>query len=89
MHLHLVHTKNDIDPLIFQDNKSGVKHLPSKLEWDFMGHLISNHSASESANRIRHLGSIESNAGLLSTGQAQEIMQSSRIKQNNDQVLIQ
>jgi hypothetical protein len=23
MHLHLVHTENDIDPLTFQDNKSG------------------------------------------------------------------
>jgi hypothetical protein len=54
-----------------------------------MEHLISNHSASRSANRIRHLGSIESNAGLLSIGQAQEIMRSSRIKQNNDRVLIQ
>jgi hypothetical protein len=54
-----------------------------------MGHLISNHSAPGSANRIRHLGSIESNAGLLSTGQAQEIMRSSIIKQNNDWVLVQ
>jgi hypothetical protein len=41
-----------------------------------MGHLISNHSASGSANRIRHLGSIE-------------IMRSSRIKQNTDRMLIQ
>jgi hypothetical protein len=32
MHLHPVHTKNDIDPLIFQDNKSGMKHSPNKLE---------------------------------------------------------
>jgi hypothetical protein len=54
-----------------------------------MCHLIRNHSASGSANRIRHLGSIESNTGLLSTGQAQEIMRSSRIKQNNDRVLVQ
>jgi hypothetical protein len=54
-----------------------------------MGHLISIHLTSGSANRIRHLGSRESNAGLLSTGQAQEIMQSSRIKQNNDRVLVQ
>jgi hypothetical protein len=23
MHLHLVHTKNDIDPLAFQDDKGG------------------------------------------------------------------
>jgi hypothetical protein len=87
--LHPVHTKNDIDPLIFQDNKSGVKHLPSKLEWDFTGHLISNDLASGCADRIRHLGSTESNADLLSIGQAQEIMQSSRIKQNNDRVLVQ
>jgi hypothetical protein len=42
-----------------------------------------------SANRIRHLGSIESNVGLLSTGQAQEIMRSFRIKQNNDRLLVQ
>jgi hypothetical protein len=65
------------------------KNPPSKFKWDFSGHLICNHSASGSANRIRHLGSIESNASLLSTGQAQEIMQSSRIKQNNDRVLVQ
>jgi hypothetical protein len=63
--------------------------LPSKLKWDFMGHLISNHSTSRSANRIRHLGSIESNIGILSTGQAQEIMRSTIIKQNNDRVLVQ
>jgi hypothetical protein len=80
MHLHPVHTKNDIDPLIFQDNKSGVNHLPSKLEWDFIGHLISKHSASESADRIKHFCSTETNINLLSTGQAQEIMQSSRIQ---------
>jgi hypothetical protein len=89
MHLHTVHTKNDIDPLIFQDNKSGMKHSPSKLEWDFTGHLISNHSASGSADRRRHLGSTESKAGLLTTGQAKEIMRSSKIKQNNDRVLLQ
>jgi hypothetical protein len=68
MHLHPVHTKNDIDPLAFQDDKGGRKRLPDKLKWDFLGNLISNHSASESANRIRHLGSIESNVGLLSIG---------------------
>jgi hypothetical protein len=89
MHFCLVHIKNGIHPLIFQDNKSGVKHLPSKLEWDFTGHLISNHLASSCADRIKHLGSTESNTDLLSTVKAQEIMQSSRIKQNNDRVLAQ
>jgi hypothetical protein len=74
MHLHPVHIKNDIDPLTFQDNKGGRKHSPNRLKWDFTGHLISNHSASGSANRIRHLGSIESNTSLLSTDQAQKIM---------------
>jgi hypothetical protein len=69
---------------------AGSSILPSHfVPWDFMGHLISNHSTCESANRIRHLGSIDSNAGLLSIGQAQEIMRSSRIKQNNDRVLVQ
>jgi hypothetical protein len=68
MHLHLVHTENDIDPLAFEDNKSGQKHSPDKLMWDFMDHLISNHSASGSADRVRNLGSTESKAGLLSTG---------------------
>jgi hypothetical protein len=64
MHLHLVHTKNGIDPLIFQDNKSCVKHLPSKLEWDFTGHLISNYSTSGSVDRIRYFGSTESNVAF-------------------------
>jgi hypothetical protein len=68
MHLHLVHTKNDIDPLPFQDNKSSQKHSSGKLKWDFMGHLISNHLASGSADRVRHLDSTESKPGLLSTG---------------------
>jgi CRISPR/Cas system-associated protein Csm6 len=68
MHLHLVHTKNDIDLVALQDNKSGRKHSPGKLKWDFMGHLISNHSASESADRVRLLGSTESKPDLLSTG---------------------
>jgi hypothetical protein len=68
MHLHLVHTKIDINPLPFQDNKSGKKHSPNKLKWDFMGHLISNHSASESADRVRHLDNTESNPSLLSIG---------------------
>jgi hypothetical protein len=66
--------------MAFQDDKGGWKHSLSKLKRDFTGHLISNHSGSGSANRIRHLGSIESNADLLSTGRAQEIMQSYRIK---------
>jgi hypothetical protein len=55
MHLHLVRTKNDIDFLTFQDDKSGRKHSLGKLKWDFMAHLISNHSASGSADRIRYL----------------------------------
>jgi hypothetical protein len=53
MHLHPVHTKNNIDSLTFQDDKSGWKHSSSKLEWDFMDHLVGNHSASRSANKIR------------------------------------
>jgi hypothetical protein len=68
MHLHPVHTKNDIDSLTFQDDKSSQKHSPDKLKWDFMSHLISNHSVSESADRIRHLGSTESKPSLLGTG---------------------
>jgi hypothetical protein len=57
MYLHPIHTKNDIDPLPFQYNTSGQKHLLDKLKWDFMGHLISNHSTSRSDDRVRHLGS--------------------------------
>jgi hypothetical protein len=68
MHLHPIHIENNIDPLEFQDNKSGQKHSLRKLKWDFMGHLISNHSASGSADRVRHLGSTESKPDLLSTG---------------------
>jgi hypothetical protein len=68
MHLHLVHTENGIDPLALQDNKSGREHSPGKLKWDFTGHLSSNHSASGSADRVRHLGSTESKPDLLSTG---------------------
>jgi CRISPR/Cas system-associated protein Csm6 len=68
MHFHPVYTKNDIDPLTFQDDKSGRKHSPGKLKWDFTSHLISNHSASVSADRIRHLDSTESKLGLLSIG---------------------
>jgi hypothetical protein len=68
MHLHLVHTKNDIDSLTFQDDKSGRKYSPGKIKWDFTGYLISNHSASGGADRIRHLGSTKSKPDLLSTG---------------------
>jgi hypothetical protein len=67
MHLHLAHTKNDIDFLTFQDDKSDRKHSTDKLKWDFTGHLVGNHSASGSADRIRHLGSTESEPSLLST----------------------
>jgi hypothetical protein len=67
VHLHLVHTKNGVDSLAFQDNKTGRKDTPNKLEWNFIDHLISNHSTSRSANRIRHLCSTESKLTLLST----------------------
>jgi hypothetical protein len=67
MHLHPVHTKNDIDPLAFQDDKSSQKHSPGKLKWDFTGHLISNHSTSRSVDRVRHLGSTENKPDLLGT----------------------
>jgi hypothetical protein len=67
VHLHPFHTKNGIDSLAFQDNKTGQKHSPDKLEWDFMDHLIGNHSASGSANRIWHQCSTESKLDLLST----------------------
>jgi hypothetical protein len=67
MHLHPVDTENDIDPLALQDNKSGRKHSPDKLKWDFMSHLISNHSASGSANRVRLLDRTESKLDVLST----------------------
>jgi hypothetical protein len=89
VHHHPVHTKNDINSLTFQDNKIGRKYSPSKLEWDFTGHTISNHSASGSVDRIRHFGSTESRLSLLSTGYAHEVMRSSIIKQYNDWVLIQ
>jgi hypothetical protein len=68
MHLHPVHAKNDIDSLTFQDDKSGGKHSPSKLEWDFMDHLIGNHSASRSADRIRGWCSTGVELGLSSIG---------------------
>jgi hypothetical protein len=67
MHLHLVHTKNDIDSLTFQDDKSGGIHSPSKLECDFMDHLVGNHSASRSANGIRGWCSTEVELGLSNT----------------------
>jgi hypothetical protein len=67
VNLHLVHTKNGIDSLAFQDNKTGQKDTPNKLEWNFIDHLIGNHSTSRSANRIRHLCSTESKLTLLST----------------------
>jgi hypothetical protein len=56
MHLHPLYTKKDIDPLAFYDDKGGWKHSSNNLKWDFTGHLISNHPASGTANRIRHLG---------------------------------
>jgi hypothetical protein len=68
MHLYPVHTENGIDPLAFQDNKSGKKHSSDNLKWDFMGHLIRYQSASGSANRVRDLGSTKSKTGLLSIG---------------------
>jgi hypothetical protein len=68
MHLHPVHTKDDIDSLTFQDDKSGEKHSPNKLELDFMNHLIGNHSASGSANGIRGLCNIEVESDLSSIG---------------------
>jgi hypothetical protein len=68
MHLHPVHTKDGINSLTFQDNKSDGKHSPSKLERDFMNHLIGNHSASGSANGIRDWCSTEVELGLLSIG---------------------
>jgi hypothetical protein len=32
VHLDPIHTKNDINPLALQDDKSGQKHSPNKLE---------------------------------------------------------
>jgi hypothetical protein len=68
VHIHLVHTKNNINSLAFQDDKTGWEHSPDKLKWDFTGHPIGNHSASGSADRIWHFCSIESKLTLLSTG---------------------
>jgi hypothetical protein len=67
MHLHPVHTENNVNFLTFQNDKSGWKHSPNMLEWDFMDHLVGNHSASGGANGIWHLGSTESKLSLLST----------------------
>jgi hypothetical protein len=40
VHLHLVHTQNNIYPLAFQDNMTGREHSPDKLQWDFTDNLI-------------------------------------------------
>jgi hypothetical protein len=40
VHLHLVHTKNNIDSLTFENHKTSRKHTPDKLEWDFMDHTM-------------------------------------------------
>jgi hypothetical protein len=68
VHLHPVHTKNNIDSLTFQDDKTGQKHSPDKLKWDFTDHTINNHSTSRSANGIRGCGSTEVELGLSSIG---------------------
>jgi 5-methylcytosine-specific restriction endonuclease McrA len=52
VHLHPVHPKDNINSLPFQDDKTGQKHSPNKLKWDFTDHTIGNHSASESGNGI-------------------------------------
>jgi hypothetical protein len=60
VHLHPVHTQNNICPLTFQDNETGREHSSDKLEWDFMDHAIDNHSTSESANNgIWYFSSLE------------------------------
>jgi hypothetical protein len=68
VHLHLVHSQNNIYSLTFQDDKTGQEHSPDKLESDFMDHMIDNNSASGSANGIQYFSSIESKLSLLSTG---------------------
>jgi hypothetical protein len=45
VHIHLVHTQNNMYSLTFQDDKTGREHSPDKLKWDFMDHPIGNHSA--------------------------------------------
>jgi hypothetical protein len=67
VHLHLVHIKNNIDSLTFQDDKAGQKHPPDKLLWDLMDHTIDNHSVFGSANRIWYFRSPESKLSILST----------------------
>jgi hypothetical protein len=67
VHLHLVHTKNNIDSLAIQDDKTSREHSHDKLEWDFMGHPIGNHSADGSGDIIWHFCSTESKLSLLST----------------------
>jgi hypothetical protein len=66
VHLHPVHTKNNIDSLTFQDDKTGQKHSPDKLKWDFTDHTINNHSTSRSANGIWYRCSPKSKLSLLS-----------------------
>jgi hypothetical protein len=68
VHLHPVHTQNNIYLLTFKDDKTGREHSLDKLEWDFMDHTIGNHSASGSANGIQYFCSPESKLSLLSTG---------------------
>jgi hypothetical protein len=65
--LHPVHTKNNIYPLTFQDDKTGREHSPDTLDWDCTDHTIGNHSASGSANGIWYFSSLESKLSLLST----------------------
>jgi hypothetical protein len=52
VHHHPIHTKNDINPLAFQDDKTCQEHSPDKLEWDFMDDLISSHLDPGSVNGI-------------------------------------
>jgi hypothetical protein len=89
VHLHLVHTKNNIDSLAIQDDKTSREHSHDKLEWDFMGHPIGNHSADGSADIIWHFCSTESKLSLLSTGLAHEVIRCSKIELYNDWMLQQ
>jgi hypothetical protein len=66
MHLHPVHTQNNI--LTFQDDKTHREHSPEKLEWHCTDHLIGNHLDSESANGIWYFSGLESYHSLLSIG---------------------
>jgi hypothetical protein len=65
---HPAHTKNNIYPLAFQDDKTGQNCSPNKLEWDFTDHTIGNHLPSEGANIIWCVCSPKSQLSLLSTG---------------------